>query len=222
MMTLTARLAAGIVIEPAGVSRGASRRHRRRQAPRETLARRAARARAAAPRGAATRRRRRRRRRRRGDRRGHGVVSGDDLAALLYLATSHPDDFIRCACAARALELRDLPVTAASVARTAQVDDRALAGDVADRLGVAQPARLYDLRLYVRLEFARRRRHRVRARAAHGHVGDHDRAPLRHARRGRRPGHCAASERVRDRPGAGGRRRRLTVWARIGPARRER
>ena len=73
-------------------------------------------------------------------------MSGDDLAALLYLATSHPDDFIRCACAARALELRDLPVTAASVARTAQVDDRALAGDVADRLGVAQPARLYDLR----------------------------------------------------------------------------
>jgi hypothetical protein len=57
-------------------------------------------------------------------------VSGDDLAALLYLATSHPDEFVRCACAARALELRDMPVTEASVARTAKIDDRELAGDV--------------------------------------------------------------------------------------------
>ena len=49
----------------------------------------------------------------RGDRRGRGVVSDDDLAALLYLADAHPDDFVRCACAARALELRGAAVTEA-------------------------------------------------------------------------------------------------------------
>ena len=66
-------------------------------------------------------------------------MSGDDLAALLYLATSHPDDFIRAACAARALELRGRPVTAAAVARTAKIDDRELAGDVADLLTERMP-----------------------------------------------------------------------------------
>ena len=66
-------------------------------------------------------------------------MSGDDLAALLYLATSHPDDFIRASCAARSLELRDRPVTAAAVARTAKLDDRELAADVADLLTERKP-----------------------------------------------------------------------------------
>ena len=66
-------------------------------------------------------------------------MSGDRLAPLLYLATSHPDPFVRCACAARALELRDMPVTEAAVARTAKIDDRALAGDVADLLTERKP-----------------------------------------------------------------------------------
>jgi hypothetical protein len=68
-------------------------------------------------------------------------VIGDDLAALLYLATSHADPFVRCACAARALELRGMPVTEAAVARAAKVDDRALAGDVAGWLTETKPLR---------------------------------------------------------------------------------
>jgi hypothetical protein len=67
-------------------------------------------------------------------------VSGDDLA-LLYLSTSHPGPFIRCACAGRSLELRGRPVTEAAVARTAKVDDRALAGDVAGWLTKSKPLR---------------------------------------------------------------------------------
>jgi hypothetical protein len=73
-------------------------------------------------------------------------VSGDDLASLLYLATSHPDEFIRAACAARSLELRGRPVTAAAVARTAKIDDWALAGEVADLLTERKPLRYRDRR----------------------------------------------------------------------------
>ena len=58
-------------------------------------------------------------------------MSGDDLAALLYVAGAHADPFVRCACAARALEVRGARVTEAAVARTARIDDRELAGDVA-------------------------------------------------------------------------------------------
>ena len=68
-------------------------------------------------------------------------MSGDELAALLYLATSHPDEFVRASCAARSLELRGRPVTAAAVARAAKLDDRALAGDVADLLTERKPLR---------------------------------------------------------------------------------
>ena len=68
-------------------------------------------------------------------------MSGDDLAALLYLSTSHADPFVRCACAARALEVRGTRVTAAAVARQAKVDDRELAGDVADLLTERKPLR---------------------------------------------------------------------------------
>jgi hypothetical protein len=73
-------------------------------------------------------------------------MSGDDLAELLYLAGAHHDDFIRCACAARALELRGATVAAPAVARTAKVDDRALAGDVADLLTEREPLRHHDRR----------------------------------------------------------------------------
>lgn len=68
-------------------------------------------------------------------------MSGDELAALLYLSTSHADPFVRCACAARALELRGRPVTEAAVARAAKVDDRELAGDVAGWLTETLPVR---------------------------------------------------------------------------------
>ena len=73
-------------------------------------------------------------------------MSGDELAALLYLSTSHPDPFVRCACAARALELRGRPVTEAAVARAAKVDDRALASDVAGWLTETEPLRYRDRR----------------------------------------------------------------------------
>jgi hypothetical protein len=61
-------------------------------------------------------------------------VSGDDLAALLYAAGAHPDPFVRCACAARALELQGRPVTANAVVRATSGVDRELAADTADRL----------------------------------------------------------------------------------------
>jgi hypothetical protein len=73
-------------------------------------------------------------------------VSGDDLAALLYLATSHPIPFVRCACAARALELRGATVTEAAVARTAKLGDRELARDVAGWLAETEPLRYRDRR----------------------------------------------------------------------------
>ena len=69
-------------------------------------------------------------------------MSGDELAALLYLSTSHADAFVRCACAARALELRGRPVTAAAVARTAKVSDRKLARDVAAWATESEPMRV--------------------------------------------------------------------------------
>ena len=73
-------------------------------------------------------------------------MSGDDLARLLYLSTSHPDPFVRCACAARALELRELPVTAAAVTRAAKVDDRELAADVVGWLTETRPLRYRNRR----------------------------------------------------------------------------
>lgn len=73
-------------------------------------------------------------------------MSGDDLAALLYLSTSHPDPFVRCACAARALELRGAPVTERAVARAAKVDDRELAADVAGWLIETRPLRYRNRR----------------------------------------------------------------------------
>ena len=69
-------------------------------------------------------------------------MSGDRLAELIYISTSHHDPFVRCACAARSLELRELPVTAAAVARQAKLDDRPLAGDVVDLLAEREPLRV--------------------------------------------------------------------------------
>ena len=110
VMTPLARAAAGVTLEPAGATPSPRAAAAPAAPPLETLARRAAelaRLRRDDPLGVDVDDDDER------ERRGRGVVSGDDLAALLYLAGGHPDPFVRCACAARALELRGAAVTAA-------------------------------------------------------------------------------------------------------------
>jgi hypothetical protein len=57
-------------------------------------------------------------------------VSRDDLVRLLFLAESHHDDFVRAACAARALDLRGASITAGAVRQLSGAPQN-LAADIA-------------------------------------------------------------------------------------------